>query len=113
MGAPMIKALLAGTKTQTRRALKRQPIDIIPMPKAPSREWVILEQREPEPKGKVIRCRLGAPGDVLWVRETFAHWSPKIIHYAADRAFSDGVKRDHYTPGKWRPSIHMPRKASR
>ena len=115
---PMVRALLAGTKTQTRRALKHQPIDIIPMPKEPDRQWVILKQREPEPKGKVVRCRFGVPGDLLWVRETWAHVPIRgsdggqgdemgpIYRADGEEAFKDFT-------GPWRPSIFMPRKYSR
>jgi hypothetical protein len=116
--APMIRALLAGTKTQTRRALKCQPIDIIPMPKAPDREWVILEQREPEPKGKVVRCRFGAPGDVLWCRETWARNANQLSDTYIETSTvyrADGEQRalDNGLELPWRPSIHMPRWASR
>jgi hypothetical protein len=101
--APMVRAILDGRKTQTRRALKHQPIDIIPMPAEPAREWVILEQRDPEPKGKVIRCRFGVPGDLLWVRET---------HYVWSAGSRDGATEPE-APCTWTPSIHMPRWASR
>jgi hypothetical protein len=116
--AEMIRALLDGRKSQTRRALKLQPLDILPMEgdKA-GREWVILEEREPEPKGKVIRCRYGMPGDYLWCRETFRqHDHPDqdgcTIEYRADRP--EYVKRDDDPSAvAWRPSIFMPRALSR
>jgi hypothetical protein len=66
-----------------------------------------------------------APGDRLWVRETWAEESQSpdeypIICYRADGAshHSDKWNRSprleqDYTPRKWRPSIHMPRWASR
>ncbi|HZP87542.1 MAG TPA: hypothetical protein VFB54_12040 [Burkholderiales bacterium] len=130
MSAPMVRALLAGTKSQTRRALKYQPIDIIPMPKAPDREWVILEQREPEPKGKLIRCRFGVPGDLLWVRESWQHAPQKYCSCPQPSEaspcddWSEGTgcqsnrgeviyAADGVTAPRWRPSIHMPRRVSR
>lgn len=109
--APMIRALLDGRKVQTRRALKSQPLDILPMEgKHAGREWVILEQREPEPKGKVIRCRYGVPGDLLWVRETWSRRGEmQAAIYKADEDRAVGA----YGAVRWTPSIHMPRWASR
>ena len=50
------------------------------------------------------------PGDILYVRETWAAWSrvegiPPVLYYKADENAPDGIK--------WRPSIHMPREAAR
>jgi hypothetical protein len=101
----MVRAILDGRKTQTRRPLKQQPIDILPM-NIPN-EWVTLETRYPN-HGRVIKCRYGVPGDRLWVREAF--WYDDIgadqpgVFYGATDARSD-------IPLK--PSIHMPRWASR
>lgn len=124
--AEMIRALLDGRKVQTRRALKTQPLDILPMEgdKA-GREWIILEQREPEPKGKVIRCRYGVPSDLLIVRETFAHVADydgtdpgsaalaSRCFYRADHPTGVWSERDPNKSIRWRPSIHMPRALSR
>lgn len=122
--APMVSAILAGRKTQTRRPLKLQPLDVIPMkgefetadggPTA----WVGLMQREPEPKGTVFRCRYGVRGDRLWVRETWGVWMDSEvadhIHeptwYRAD--YSQEQEREQ-AMCRWRPSIHMPRVRSR
>jgi hypothetical protein len=76
---PMVRAILAGHKTQTRRPFLRD--------------------------GE--RCPFGAPGDTLWVRETWAPGeNPGEYLYLADD--SPGKK-----PSRWYPSIHMPRKAAR
>lgn len=50
------------------------------------------------------------PGDILYVRETWAAWSRTygavpVLYYKADGDAPDGIK--------WRPSIHMPREAAR
>ena len=101
----MVNAIQAGRKTQTRRALRLQPIDILPM-NVPN-EWATLQTRDPN-HGNVIRCRFGVPGDRLWVREMWAYWgsleTPANVIYRAD-----GDK----SATRWRPSIHMPRWASR
>lgn len=108
---PMVRAILEGKKTQTRRIAKEfdgfESIDK-------------LLARFPNQKG----CPYGKPGDRLWVRETFA-----LVPATAYRC-STGVQQtlnpgDPYTcavyraewerskPGSWRPSIFMPRWASR
>lgn len=97
--APMVRALLAGTKTQTRRAVKPQPImrDGEPI-------WPKDARR---PKGRGFEdCPYGRPGDRLWVRETWCQTSTHGIVCRADGEISDEF-------GPWKPSIHMPRWASR
>ena len=88
---PMVRALLAGTKTQTRRVAKPQPF------------WVNPGDGQPNPMPK---CPYGVPGDTLWLRETwFQSEDSSMVHYRADND-------DPYVT-RWRPSIHMPRWASR
>jgi len=106
----MVKAILDGRKTQTRRILStlnkqwkgKQPLEILPM-KTPN-EWVGLMQRDPN-RGIVFKCRLGVPRDRLWVRESFYTESGDVWYKA------DGQTAP--MPIKWRPSIFMPRWASR
>ncbi len=102
---PMVLAILDGTKTQTRRALKVQPIDVIPAPKVGG--WIGLMQREPEPKGLLFHCKYGKPGDHLWVREAWRKEPGGLVHYRADGNSCDDVA------AKWKPSIHMFRADSR
>lgn len=109
--APMVRAILQGQKTQTRRIAKlprgfvwiNEDRGII-APKA--EEWPHYDLDE-------STSPYGRPGDRLWVRETFA-WS----EYAADheevlwRADSE-YSLEERGGARWRPSIHMPRWASR
>lgn len=121
--APMVRALLAGTKTQTRRPFK--------LPRGCS--W--YEALGGEAQGAIQdddgpgwsnvdeqSCPYGRPGDRLWVRETWnssgLNWRKPIremrkglgpIHYAADP--DHGGWMPYWGPMK--PSIHMPRWASR
>jgi len=124
--APMVRALLAGTKTQTRRVLKVQPVDVLPMEGDKAGiQWVGLMERDPA-KGLIFHCRLGQPGDRLWVREN--GWerperSPRDMRegadtwppYEYDAAPVSTLSVEDLKAWKWkrRPSIHMPRWASR
>ena len=127
--AAMVRAILAGKKTQTRRIVKPQPSNVctdywrvvastrrsmidtwIPRGGVPN------EFGEFPKRGKHVRCPYGVPGDRLWVRECWGLF---------DTQPSDGPDRAHVfyraTDGNrrelryqlWRSSIHMPRWASR
>jgi len=131
--AEMVRAILDGRKTQTRRLLKPQPAGGLNFA-----GWCIASS-EPKDEGKAnfargehpfltdtqrFRCPLGKPGDVLWVRET---WQPKSAYWwdmlssGKDRtnvAVNNAVTFAATCPapehqGRWKPSIHMPRWASR
>lgn len=109
----MVRAILDGRKTQTRRVVK---LGLCPYhaqengflwTKNALGEWVRYENIYP--------CPYGQPGDHLWVKETFAEsiagcHSQGGLTYRADHAHPDG---DGPTRIKWKPSIHMPRWASR
>lgn len=132
MSAPMVRAILDGSKTQTRRVVKPQPLvtDI-------KAEWA---GRRPKGDGgggfahfprkgetpsldyMLFNCPYGQPGDRLWVRETFADLRgagfDRAFAYLADsskKGYEDEEsKRCRLDYGvKWKPSIHMPRIASR
>ena len=108
----MVRAIMDGRKTQTRRLVKGIPlhspyfevVDGVPMVCDDNGDWY--------PATCFSRIQTG---DVLWVRETWngiklgqrgkeetTYW------YRADE------DEDHLNPdNKWRPSIHMPREAAR
>lgn len=114
---PMVRAILAGRKTQTRRVVKGTALEWLePGPFTP--EYVAHSDN--------ALCPYGVPGDRLWVRETWTGtWCDKIMHlaYAADGAEREIeipiVPHDAVLPkstvkiGNFAPSIHMPRWASR
>lgn len=135
---PMVRAILDGRKTQTRRVVKPQPVA--------SQEWAggayferrvaSITQSTPERWGLPLImqfCPYGQPGDRLWVRESCRGEELTSgtdgVRYRADDAFvpiqntfaaSENWLRLHTyrghaesVEGVWVPSIHMPRWASR
>lgn len=122
---PMIRALLDGRKSMTRRIVKPQPDLFETEPGVPCqvRAWhdtnsVRIWKGEGwsgQGTGTGVltnqSCPHGKPGDLLWVRER-AHYGPDRVAYSADNpALAHGEKVDGWGPA--RPSIHMPRWASR
>lgn len=115
--ATMVRAILEGRKTQTRRVLKHQPIICTELPVLlfPQSRDEVIEQTGyiwPNAKEQIAAlCPYGNPGDRLWVRETWAFHPdfPESTRRAIHRADA-GVE---YDVPRWRPSIHMPRWASR
>lgn len=109
--APMVRAVLAGTKTQTRRIMRPQPEvgpgGLVGLHDKALEFWA-LESGESSwfVQG---RSPFGAPGDRLWVRESFRmSASGGEVHYPASLSDYDRAEK-----GPWKPSIHMPRAASR
>lgn len=106
----MIRAILEGRKTQTRRVIKPQPhIEVDMVERHNSMTFlgkIKMSDTQNEIRGG-FRCPHGKPGDRLWVRETWGHEYGGGYLYRASHG--------HMTPGdnRWRPSIHMPRAASR
>jgi hypothetical protein len=124
--APMVNAILAGRKTQTRRVVKGekpgQPLDWLSAGFTP--EFVA------EPENGL--CPYGVPGDRLWVREAcwlYGRWIERGVTTTGRPKRSlelIGRQARHDNPGyhhtahyggndgwSWRPGIHMPRWASR
>jgi hypothetical protein len=112
--APMVRALLDGSKTQTRRIVKDTGLYAIDA----AIHGEEVAQREL--RALATRCRYGAPGDQLWVREAFIHepadycWeaSVSIPSRPASTVYRADVTGDSAGAG-WSPSIHMPRRLSR
>lgn len=122
----MVRALLDGTKTQTRRLVK--PRDAEALDAAffyADRESFAQLNGDPS-RFLGIRCPYGAPGDRLWVRETWglrAHFDFTDWHRDSVRGVTSlppnlaldyrADWNEEHEPNFWRPSIHMPRWASR
>lgn len=119
--APMVRALLAGTKTQTRRVVKPQPPadwDRNCWYRAPVWGWTRNEV--PSAEWHKVRCPYGQPGDRLWVREAFMHepadycWEASVSIPCRPAETVYRADHDGDTRGAgWKPSIHMPRALSR
>ncbi len=103
--APMVRAILEGRKTQTRRAVKPQPIGGESITDAYG-NWHVGRLRDSENAFRPIRCPYGEPRDFLWVRETFNFSPARGVQYRADGG-------ELPAGWKWTPSIHIPRKLSR
>jgi len=112
---PMVRAILSGTKTQTRRK-------VVHIGHHDKVQWLIWDaaagtggwgvQRDGE--WFKVPCPYGVPGDRLWVRET---WRVNGNEHDYAIAKRDGVfyraDEEWNTDVGWRPSIFMPRWASR
>jgi len=107
--SPMVRAILAGKKSQTRRIVKPVFHKGTILKYAGDSEYLAGKTTD---SSDVVRlfCPYGQPGDTLWVRETWraSASDPKYVHFAAD--LSDYEREEK---GPWRPSIFMPRWASR
>jgi hypothetical protein len=131
----MVRAILDGRKTQTRRTVRRQPDGT----ERWERQIAAATCIDAEPGthfwrplyrggvGAGIVCPYGQPGDRLWVRET---WSPWADHMTRDYCIDQRDPNAHLPavyaanhPGcssldaggdkRWHPSIHMPRALAR
>lgn len=120
---PMVQALLAGRKTQTRRLVNPQPSTVASKvsynPKQwPKKPWVAKFKYGDRDVWEVTdsyNFKYGEAGDLIWVRETFlkeampappeGDYDQTIYRYKASEKFDPSTK--------WKPSIHMPKEAAR
>lgn len=141
--AQMVRALLDGRKTQTRRVLKPQPTLAQRMWSWASRTLLVASWSDGASvaPGVLSHCPYGRVGDLLWVRETFAMENCREVgpypkphsdgrpsrehedsedggwweqpHYRATDETPCLAYEDGHEGCRWRPSIFMPRWASR
>ena len=127
----MVRAILEGRKTQTRRPIK-MPFEGLEFVGWHPEDASIARFMREDAVGTThwsSRCPYGIPGDRLWVRETWAPVddlmygyeldSPEWVMFRADGVLWNtmskvqGDRGDLVDPDRWSPSIHMPRWASR
>lgn len=128
----MVNAILSGRKTQTRRIISEKTLHLFGVA-ASAGECHPIELCDQRSQSYYLDfCPLGKPGDQLWVRETFQ--GPLFDYEQMESYLEDSAKFESHeycvykadgntTPEfvdaddnlhcKWRPSIHMPRWASR
>ena len=121
--APMVRALLAGTKTQTRRIFKPDRMTWDANGRYTTHamrggELSITGSGPFKPSSWLHYCPYGQPGDRLWVRETFARIDGQTrpwieTDYQATYTHGDRLGDTLGIKKRWTPSIHMPRHASR
>lgn len=126
MSSPMVRAIQAGLKTQTRRIVRgaegfTTATEILESDGDPVAFWRFSRSGGFDGRFAEIPCPYGRVGDRLWVRETWRYGDlghGACVEYRAGGP-ALGILRDDLNPPyrgpetKWRPSIHMPRWASR
>lgn len=136
---PMVRALLDGRKTQTRRVFKdKVSSDTVAIvrrgdyhgnerclqPHHFQQKWRSYPEAKNHPceglKAWTHECPYGQPGDLLWVRESFQldanldHLPPSKCEESVVWYYEGCSAERHMScPGRVRPGIHMPRRASR
>lgn len=113
LNAEMVRAVLAGRKTQTRRMLTPRQLNMIDAAASIGECYPLEYGHQHENSQSYYRewCPFGAVGNRLWVRETWARYN--IDQDSHDIAYCATTPDDWPKEGRWRPSIHMPRWACR
>ncbi|MGP0824383.1 hypothetical protein ACJ8PP_06020 [Serratia sp. CY82423] len=122
----MVRAILDGRKTQTRRAISDRHFHLIDVASQVGECYPLESGIDHANSQSYYReyCPFGQVGDRLWVRETFMDLTGTGIEattgkfegfaYRADTpagSYGDEVRKEYGL--KWTPSLHMPRKACR
>lgn len=112
---PMVRAILSGQKTVTRRVMKPQPqkapvdvVDGVPSWDSPTNYAGEVQMNTQHGKP----CPYGKPGDRLWVREAWAQINVAQAPGETWVVYRECDNRTDYG-GPWKPSIHMRRRDSR
>ena len=129
----MVRAILSGQKTVTRRSIKGNQVPSRSKSDSPEHQWIAVVQDHPrwgfaafgtteqEYAAELAMyggCPYGQRGDRLWVREAFNRTNPGgtegVYYYRADGEFPKCIGGGRFTGVEsWKPSIHMPRAACR
>ncbi len=127
--APMVKAILSGSKSQTRRVVKPQPpanahqVETWHHPDTKPRFFTWTTAGEISDQWEPLPCPYGQPGDRLWVRETWMGASRITLEVTGVRverlqdiseadAAAEGITPYPGHPGRWlsehRPGLNYP-----
>ncbi|MDH1765119.1 hypothetical protein N5D37_05275 [Comamonas aquatica] len=122
--APLVRAILEGRKTQTRRIIKNQPFDVSWSKRDHEIAYVTGRASQGDEADGLVaytkhgggtwcaKSPVGQPGDRIYVRETFNH-------FERNENFKEGCECFYRADGDcvdlqpWRPAIHMPKHAAR
>jgi len=116
---PMVRAILAGTKTETRRVIRTQPptenYGVSAAMSYGEQVAVYRPFRDGTALWAIDKCPYGKPGDCLWARETWATTAQAGEHPSDAAVVYRATDQDWESLEGWRrrPSIFMPRWASR
>jgi hypothetical protein len=119
----MVRAILAGRKTQTRRVIRMRDGSLCDDTDIPANEGTrapyVMDFSKTFPRWRQLDCPYGAPGDRLWVKETWAD-APNGMIYRANFNLPDGfgsevvdLRTGKTIPLKWKSSRFMPKKLAR
>lgn len=112
----MVRAILDGRKTCTRRVCKDINAYMVPDMEfydANKRTYGVYnyaDREHTEPLSLIERICPICPGDILYVRETWSEWTDGYLYKAWTEPFP---QPGQYPLTKWHPSIHMPKEAAR
>lgn len=106
----MVKAILDGRKTVTRRLVKTNIVNQFDV-ENDNRTVVAFIQQSTGDSFKPTDVAPYKIGDVLYVRETWSEWTDGYAYKVPDN--KAGYNYPALYIGKWKPSIHMPKEAAR
>jgi hypothetical protein len=126
----MVRAILDGRKTQTRRLVKLKHLKMEEVgaihPDGSGKGWIAWSPgkgitaeltQSVYPGNEGFACPYGQVGDVLWVREAFYSVAPEYDYaLSTEKPIYPGetwYKADDPAKGPWKPGIHMPKSACR
>lgn len=113
----MVRAILEGRKTVTRRDPFQMPPDYTILKglyRDGKRRLCAIFRADDDPTTEAVYARYDI-GDILWVRETWCEslGQAGIYFYRAYAGPKDEMKEYAHSFNRWRPNIHMPREAAR
>lgn len=120
---PMVQAILEGRKTMTRRIVKPRSGNNFQIETAKfepnaigyyHNRYIQEIDEDERTTGKTVFCPFGKTetGSILWVRETWCNAIDEDVPYLYRATHSEAQRLDE-DGSPWRPSIHMPKDASR